>query len=367
VPQATLLVPSRQKVSSQQPAQVPHVEAGLQNPATQRPEQGWQGPVVPQKVESCCESGTQRPKSQQPSQALQVGASATDKRVSHATSISRPSHHPRMRLGYHTMRAAAFWYAPRVARLLLLVVVAGCGSTVRPPPVPCGPQSCTGCCTRDDTCVKGDGDSQCGTGGATCLDCAPDRRCLAQSCQVEPLPAGAKLAFLTRTTFKGNLGGLAGADALCNAAAQAGRLPGRFKAWLSTNEWNSQRSVAVYVHAVDRFIGNGPWYLLGVDAMGRRQLVFANRAAMRAAPLVAISKNELGQDLSTGRFVFTGTEATGLSRTVGSFQSPQGTCDNWTGQSGAGLVGSVFGSGGDWTAAADQSCGNDYSLYCFED
>lgn len=39
LPQATSLSPLTQKVPSQQPAQVPQVEGGLQNPATQRPEQ----------------------------------------------------------------------------------------------------------------------------------------------------------------------------------------------------------------------------------------------------------------------------------------------------------------------------------------
>lgn len=217
--------------------------------------------------------------------------------------------------------------------------------------------------------MTGDAVRECGTGGSACLDCSPDRFCLDHVCQVEPLPAGAKLVFVTRTTFKGTLGGLSGADALCNAAAAAGMLPGRFKAWLSTNEWNSQRNTAVYVNAVDRFTSNGPWYLPGVNANGRRELVFASRAAMRAAPIIAISKNELGQKLVNAQVVFTGTEATGLSRTISAFSSPTGTCSNWTSSSSSdyALVGSVFDSGGDWTAFTDRQCSNDHALYCFED
>lgn len=215
--------------------------------------------------------------------------------------------------------------------------------------------------------MMGDTASECGAGGATCLSCGTDRLCIDRICQVEPLPVGAKVAFITRTTFKGNLGGLSGADALCNAAAQAGMLPGRFKAWLSTNEWSSPRNMAVYVHAVDRFTSDGPWYLPGVSDTGRRELLFTNRAALRAAPRIPIAKNELGQGFSSAQLVFTGTEATGLSRSVSAFQSPQGTCSNWTSEFGTALVGSVFNSGGAWTSFGERDCSSAFPLYCFED
>ncbi len=39
--------------------------------------------------------------------------------------------------------------------------------------------------------------------------------------------------FTTSTTYSGNLGGLMGADQLCQARAAAGNLSGTFKAWLS--------------------------------------------------------------------------------------------------------------------------------------
>ena len=41
--------------------------------------------------------------------------------------------------------------------------------------------------------------------------------------------------FVTTTTHNGNLGGLAGADAICQARAQAGGLAGTYRAWLSTS------------------------------------------------------------------------------------------------------------------------------------
>ena len=42
------------------------------------------------------------------------------------------------------------------------------------------------------------------------------------------------LVFVTRAAFQGNFGGLAGADARCQAAARQAGLPGVFRAWLST-------------------------------------------------------------------------------------------------------------------------------------
>ena len=43
------------------------------------------------------------------------------------------------------------------------------------------------------------------------------------------------LVFVTKAAFQGNLGGLAGADARCQTAAQRAGLPGVFRAWLSTS------------------------------------------------------------------------------------------------------------------------------------
>jgi hypothetical protein len=252
------------------------------------------------------------------------------------------------------------------------IASAACGSVVEPPKVGCGPATCTGCC-QGDTCLDGAADSACGRAGEQCASCGTTRICSNAVCEVEPLPAGAKLVFVTRTTFKGNLGGLVGADRLCEAAAGAGNLPGRFKAWLSTNEWDSMRRVAVYVHAVDRFVSNGPWYLPGVNERGRRIQVFANRAALRSAPLVPIDRTELGTNMGispAGHNVFTGTQATGMSLPISAFAPPQSTCANWTSSSSSveATIGTVYGQGGDWTALSDRnSCANDWSLYCFED
>lgn len=47
----------------------------------------------------------------------------------------------------------------------------------------CGPASCPGCCDGD-TCVYGNQDAACGTGGAACVDCSSSHRsCITGACE----------------------------------------------------------------------------------------------------------------------------------------------------------------------------------------
>ncbi len=169
------------------------------------------------------------------------------------------------------------------------------------------------------------------------------------------MPADAKLVFVTRATYSGNLGGLTGADGLCAAAAASGSLPGSFQAWVSTASTTT-------TNAFDRIQGAGPWYLPGTDALGRRTKVFTSKAALRAAPLASIDRTELGQTIPGGLLVWTGTEATGNAVTPGVYDS---SCLNWTdANTEKGNVGNVY--GGDWSNAGTQYCGNLAALYCFQ-
>src|SRR5690606_37770616 len=70
----------------------------------------------------------------------------------------------------------------------------------------------------------GQGMEECDDGNLNMLDgCSPQ-------CTWE-----ARLVFATSTMYTGNLGGLAGADAICNARAQAAGLPGTYMAWISAS------------------------------------------------------------------------------------------------------------------------------------
>lgn len=64
-----------------------------------------------------------------------------------------------------------------------------------------------------------------------------------------------KIAFVTSTTTNGAMGGLAGADAVCNARAAAGGLDttrGPYRAWLSTSAADDPEST--FVQAVVPYV-----------------------------------------------------------------------------------------------------------------
>ncbi|MDP1830070.1 MAG: DUF1554 domain-containing protein [Archangium sp.] len=236
----------------------------------------------------------------------------------------------------------------------VLVAAASCGPTTAQ--YVCGPNNCTGCCASAEICDTGTTDFRCGKGGASCNVCGGSAPlCVDQACGVEALPTGAKLVFVTRTTYSGNLGGLSGADGLCAAAAGAGALSGTWRAWLSN-------TVGTRVNAFDRIQGDGPWYLTGTDTSGRRIKAFNNKASLRTAPLAPIDRNELGVKLSNGQFVWTGTEPTGNASAAGGYDN---SCANWS-ESAFGNQGDIGDVYGQWTNQRGQECSSMAALYCFQ-
>jgi len=83
--------------------------------------------------------------------------------------------------------------------------------------------SCSGTCVDTQT-----NPSHCGGCGKVC----PNNRCTKGECD--------RIVFVTSSQYSGNLGGLAGADAKCQSSA-AGKLPGTYQAWVSTNVGPSTR------------------------------------------------------------------------------------------------------------------------------
>lgn len=159
-------------------------------------------------------------------------------------------------------------------------------------------------------------------------------------------PPGAKRVFVTRTTYTGELGELAGADALCQNAATAANLGGVWHAWLSD-----------FTHdAISRITGSGPWY----DLDGR--MVFANRAGLATAPLVGINVQESGAPLIIGDRVWTGTRAGGMRSGTGASQ----LCGEWTSRAGTAAAGHSLATDGAWTENETVPCNNQARLYCFE-
>ena len=109
----------------------------------------------------------------------------------------------------------------------------GCGWDVsacvgNPPSNTCG----DGVMDAGEECEWGD------LGGESCTSLgyvyAGVLDCVIGACVFDESGCASKLVFVTSTGYDGNLGGIAGADAKCAAAASAAGRSGTFKAWIGT-------------------------------------------------------------------------------------------------------------------------------------
>jgi len=175
----------------------------------------------------------------------------------------------------------------------------------------------------------------CGDDGAAMPDAAPEKfSFFVTSLQTMRTQSG------SQDGFGGDLGGLAGADAICQkAAADAGAGGKTWRAFLSTT--------AGPVHAIDR-VGSGPWY----DRNGR--LIANDRAGLLmlrpAGDTVAV--NDMADETGAGTRSFgdthdimTGTNAQGMLES----SDPASTCNDWTSAVGPGSENKVR-AGHSWPA-----------------
>lgn len=169
--------------------------------------------------------------------------------------------------------------------------------------------------------------------------------------------------FLTNSEFDGNLKGSAadafqGADAKCQEAADAAKLPGEFVAWISTTTTN----------AVDRLAAKGArgWIrpdglpvadTIG-DAASATDMLFKGRVYY--PPRVT----ELGN--VTSSYAWTSTDEAGALVATGD------SCNNYTsaGSANYGRLGAAFGGSTLWTddgsaSVASRTCEKPHPIYCF--
>lgn len=173
-----------------------------------------------------------------------------------------------------------------------------------------------------------------------------------------------KRVFVTSEIFHGNLksqgagtDGIAGADLLCQGAADQAGLGGMWVAWVSSSS----------VDAISRLATDGRWTLLD----GTTE-VFAAYTEIQFGPAHAIDMTEAGASLLPSQepvVVWTNTDSLGRNADDGLLDA----CDDWTGQTGTAAVGVLFdpdGGGGmglSWTDTKQpRGCGDEVHLYCFE-
>jgi cysteine-rich repeat protein len=153
-------------------------------------------------------------------------------------------------------------------------------------------------------------------------------------------------AFITSTTYNGNLGGQSGAAAKCQSRANSAGLGGTWDAWIGTNV-NGPAT---------RFVPAALGYVR-VDGV----LIANDFADLTNGSLdQTLSISEYGDSLS-GYEVWTGSSWSGVATSA--------TCTNWTSSSAGvtgeyGLSNSISSTWSD--AGSPAACNVTRRLYCFE-
>jgi len=148
------------------------------------------------------------------------------------------------------------------------------------------------------------------------------------------------VGFVTSTVHTGNLGGLAGADAICQARAQGAGLAGTYRAWLSTST----------VNASDRFGSATGWVRTDGKPFVRTIRELTERKIFY--PLIL---NERGASEGSDP-AWTGTDDDG--------DAQANTCSDWTSTATSGTVGYPEYGNGAFTQNGGGACTTSAHLYC---
>ena len=197
------------------------------------------------------------------------------------------------------------------------------------------------------------------TGAGVCGDGHVDD---GEECDDGPLADGCsssckpyRTVFVTSQVFTGDLGGLAGADAKCQAAAIAAELPGTYRAWLSSSTESTK----------DRLVHSSiPYRLLdGTEIAGN--WVDLTDGSLDAGINVSENKSPPGKGThscipSSLPIVWTSTTDSGAAVAGEYF------CDDWSGTTGDGSAGAAGFADSTWTSNCLPKCGDEAALYCVE-
>jgi hypothetical protein len=144
-------------------------------------------------------------------------------------------------------------------------------------------------------------------------------------------------------SFNGDIGGLAGGDAKCQAGADYAQLGGAWIAWLSDSRTD----------AIDRVTSDGPWYTLD------GHLAFAHKADLAGVSRAVIEVDQAGAIVAASSY-WTGTRLGGTKDVA--------NCKDWTSANDADE--GVWGDGrntAQWTSATHPAgCLGGINLLCLE-
>jgi hypothetical protein len=231
---------------------------------------------------------------------------------------------------------------------------------------PCAKTCKKGCCTgKKGKCIKPNkqDSSRCGTGGEICRStgcagtcpkckCSATAPCPTGQCCAGDGTCGPCLVFVTSTQQSGNLGGLKGADDVCEVLAEDAGLPGTYMAWLSDTTGSPAsrftRATVPYVR-VDGLSVADDWDDL-TDGRLKRPINVTEQGQVLGPP-------------TSNNWVRSNTTNSGER------QTGRNDCENWIN----GSSGTLFGNTGDaqsinaaWTNSGFQGCNTSVRLYCFQ-
>jgi hypothetical protein len=155
-----------------------------------------------------------------------------------------------------------------------------------------------------------------------------------------------KIMFATTSLHTGNLGGVAGANAICAGEARSAGIPGAFLAWISDG----------IITPLTTFVQSAVPYVLA-DAAGT--LIASSWTSLTNPPFTnAISLDARGTPVGNVP-VWTGVNTDGSA-------SPT-NCKGWTSESGSGTVGAADFNGSVWTNYVQgEECGASLPIYCVQ-
>ncbi|HRS54249.1 MAG TPA: fibronectin type III domain-containing protein, partial [Bacteroidales bacterium] len=170
-------------------------------------------------------------------------------------------------------------------------------------------------------------------------------------------PSGKKV-FVTSTSYYASLGGINGADNICQSRANAAGLNGTYMAWISNasscpnNRFNKS---------------TGPYILVNGT------IIANNWADLTSGTLQnPINVDEFGNLIVSGNTTWTNTDIYGNFDTGFWGGCTSNICNNWTDGSscnssgGAAMGGNINTTNSEWTHYSCGCCLNSWRLYCFE-
>ncbi len=166
-----------------------------------------------------------------------------------------------------------------------------------------------------------------------------------------------KRIFVSSTSHAGDLGGLAGADQICQNLADAQSLGGTWKAWLATDRQNDPNTR--FNKAADPYLlVDGTIIALNFDDLGDYYNSVQNFL------LNPINLDEQGNVVADDTPVWTNSYASGVGFVTASVASS--TCNGWTSTTNDGHKGNIGYLWRVWTSNNFRPCNQPSRLYCFE-